>query len=108
MQKRAFERIPAGLRTRFFYGNTIFTGTVTNLSENGMFINTRMYLSSDSRFEILIPLKEETLRVPVKVSRIVKTDDFYDYNIYKNGMGVKLLNPPQNYLEFINRLRSTL
>ncbi len=102
MQRRAFERIPANLQTKFFSDNTICTGTVTNLSENGMFINTRMCFPFNSMFEIRIPLKEEILKVPVKISRIVKTGDFYD------GIGVKLLNPPRNYLEFVRGLKSTL
>lgn len=102
MQRRAFERIAADLRANFFCGNTIFRGTVTNLSENGMFVKTKMCFPFDSMFEILIPLKEEVLKVPVKVSRIEKAEDFYD------GMGVKVLNPPQNYIEFVRRLKSAL
>ncbi len=100
MQRRAFERIPTNLQTTFLSDNTSYTGTVTDLSENGMFINTRVDFPFNSRLEIRIPLKEEILKVPVKVSRIKKTDDFYD------GMGVELLNPPPNYLEFVNRLKS--
>jgi hypothetical protein len=102
MQRRAFERIPADLQANFFCGNTIFTGTVTNLSENGMFVKTKMCFPFDSTLEILIPLKEEVLKVPIKVSRIEKAEDFYD------GMGVEVLNPPQNYVEFVSRLKSTL
>jgi Tfp pilus assembly protein PilZ len=102
MQKRAFERIPAELQANFFCGNTMYSGTVTNLSENGMFIKTRMCFPFNSKFEILIPLKEEVLKVPTKVSRIEKTEEFYD------GMGVEVLGPCQNYLEFVNRLKSPL
>ncbi len=101
MQRRAFERIPTNLQTTFLSENNNCTGTVMNLSENGMFINTKLSFPFDSMLEIRIPLKEEILKVPVKVSRIVKTDDFY------GAIGVELLNPPQNYLEFVNRLKST-
>ncbi len=101
MQKRSFDRIFTNLDVRYFCGSIIHNGTVTNLSEKGMFIRTRMDFPFDSIFDLLIPLDEEVLHVPVKVRRIVKTDNFYD------GIGVELLNPPQNYLKFVNNLKLT-
>lgn len=101
MQKRTFERIPSDVQANFFCGNTIFSGTVMNLSENGMFIQTRMCFPLDSRLEILIPLKEEVLKVPIKVTRLAKTDEFYD------GMGVEVLSSFQKYLEFVNCFKTS-
>jgi Tfp pilus assembly protein PilZ len=101
MQKRAFERVNTRLDARFFCGNMFYSGIITNLSENGMFISTKRCLPFDSTFEILIHLEDEILKVPVKVTRIVKTEGFYD------GMGVELLERPRNYLEFVNQLKST-
>ena len=75
---------------------------MTNCSENGMFINTKMCYPFDTRFQILIILKDEVLKVPVKVTRIVKTYDFF------NGMSVELLNPSRKYLEFIKNLNPAL
>ncbi len=100
MQKRAFDRIPVNLEVLYFCGSMIHNGTITNLSEKGMFISTKMDFPFDSSFELLIPLNNEILNVPVKVKRIVKTDNFYD------GIGVELLNPLPNYLRFVNNLRS--
>ncbi len=100
MEKRTFGRVDTSLPIRYFCGNLFYTGTVTNFSGNGMFIRTRVHFPFSSRFELLLPLKEEILRLPVKVTRIVKTDGFY------NGMGVELLNPDQNYLEFVDTLKS--
>jgi hypothetical protein len=102
MQKRAFERIPVGLEAKFFSGNGIYKGIVKDVSKKGMFINTSTCFPFDTLFEILIPLKEKELRVPVRVVRIVKTDGFYE------GMGVDLMNPPSDYMEFFNRLKSNL
>ena len=48
---------------------------------------------------MLIPFKEEIIKVPVRVKRLVKSDDIY------NGMGVELLNSPQNYFEFVDSLK---
>ncbi len=100
MEKRAFERVDTSLSIRYFCGNLFYTGTVRNLSGNGMFISTKVQFPFSSGFELLLPLKKEILRLPVKVTRIVKTDGFY------NGMGVELLNPDQNYLEFVDTLKS--
>ena len=100
MNRRAYERVNINFRAKFFYGNTLYTGEITNLSENGIYISTRLCFPFESRFEILIPLDEGVLKVPVKVSRIIKTDDFYE------GMGLELLEQSKNYLEFVRNLRS--
>jgi hypothetical protein len=42
----------------------------------------------------------KVLDVPVKVSRLTKTNESYD------GIAVELLNPPESYLELIRNLRS--
>ena len=42
MEKRAYSRIPANLDARVLYGNLIYSGKVTDISEAGMFINTKV------------------------------------------------------------------
>jgi hypothetical protein len=101
MEKRAFERVPASLEFHCF--NMDYFGTVTNLSEKGMFIRSqKISFPLDLQFNISIPLKEETLNVPVKVNRITKSNNYYD------GMGVELLKQPHKYFKFINRLKIAL
>lgn len=102
MQKRVFQRIYANMQTDFFYDNTICKGIVINLSENDMCIITRMCFPIESQLEILIPMKEDVLKVPVKVRRTQKIGYYFD------AMGVELLRSPRGYLEFINKLRLTL
>jgi hypothetical protein len=51
-----------------------------------MHIKTTISFPFDSRFEVLIPLKEDVLKIPVEVVRLEKTGDTYD------GMSVKVLN----------------
>ena len=63
-----------------------------------MFINSEIYFPIQSEFEMLVLLKEDVLRVPVKIARIVKTGDSYE------GMGVEILNLPKKYLEHVIRL----
>jgi len=100
MEKRFYQRVYTNnIETKYFCGNTMHTGTVENLSENGMFINTMVCFPFESQFEAFIHSNYGVMKVPVRVSRIVKTDDVY------NGMGVEIVNPPVNYLEFVKRLR---
>ena len=100
MEKRASNRITATLRVEFDYSNTICCCTAINLSEKGMLLKTSDILFPlDTRFEIFIHLKDEVLEVPVKVNRLIKTDNVYD------GIGIELIDPPPSYVEFISNLR---
>lgn len=98
MEKRASKRINEKLPVRFAGHNTFYSGTVTDLSETGMFVNSEIYFPMQSEFEILVLLKKDILKVPVKIARIEKTGDSY------NGMGVELLNLPKKYLEHLIKL----
>lgn len=100
MQKRYCERIPGNVEARFFCSNALYNGIITNLSEKGMCISTDMCLPYNSMFEVLIPLKENVLEVPAKVRWVKKTNNEYD------TMGVKLMEPPENYLDFVIGLKS--
>jgi hypothetical protein len=102
MQRRNFERIPTNLKVRFFSGNIEYPGTVTNVSDKGMFISTEVSFPLEPKLEIFIPLKEEVLKIPVKIKSFKKSGDIY------NGIGVELLDPSPHYLHFINDLRFML
>jgi hypothetical protein len=98
MKKRAFERIPVNLASRCFDIDDF--GTVTDLSENGMFISSKkIFFPLDSQFEVSVNHNREHFHLPVKVSRITKSNGYYD------GIGVELLNCSNNYLQLVNRLR---
>lgn len=100
MEKRLYQRVfTDNIETRYFCGNTMYTGTITNLSENGMFINTMICFPFESQFEVFVRSTNGMLKVPVRVNRIVKTEDVY------NGMGVEVINPPVGYLELLRKLR---
>jgi hypothetical protein len=88
MEKRTFKRIPVDLEFHCFNINNF--GTVTNISEKGMFIKSqKIKFPLEMQFEISISSKEETLNVHVKINRITKSNGYYD------GMGVELLEQPQ-------------
>ena len=98
MKKRAFERVPVYLESRCFDIEDF--GTVTNLSENGMFIRSKkISFPLDTQFEVSVDLKTEQLNIPVRVSRITKSNGFYD------GIGVELLGSSNDYVKLVNRLR---
>jgi len=98
VHKRKSERIPVSLALRFPFSNTFIPGTVTDLSENGMFIDTELCFPLESKFEVLIKVKNEILAIPVQIVRIVKSNKRYQ------GMGVRIVNSPQKYLEFLGTL----
>ena len=100
MNKRAFDRTPADLELRCFDEDNF--GTVKNLSENGMFITSKkIRFPLEAKFKIFFPFNGKKLRIPVKISRITKSNGYYD------GIGVELLKPNPKYLTFVNKLKGS-
>ena len=95
MEKRASDRIHKKLNVIFPCCNNFHSGTVLNLSESGMLIDTKTWVPLKSTFEIFLPFKKEILKIPVKFVRLSKAGKHY------KGMGVKLLDLPKKYLEFV-------
>ena len=98
MENRNFKRIQTKIDARFFYGNLFYSGTVLNVSENGMFINTKRYLPIDSMFVVIVRSNHNYFKVIAKVKRSQK------FTEVSSGMGVELLSPSTDYLKFINNL----
>ncbi len=98
MEKRNSKRIQTKIDARFFYGNMFYSGTVLNVSEKGMFINTKRFLPDDSMFVVIVRSNHNYFKVIAKVKRSQKFSDVSD------GMGVELLSPSSEYLKFINNL----
>lgn len=119
MEKRFFNRIPVSIKTRYlewhmgFYKN-LYAGTIKNISDRGMFISTNYKLPRNALIEICIPVvKKKILGIPIKKKYLcipanhisivwekVRSNDLF------TGIGIKLSNPPQEYLEFIDSLKS--
>jgi len=99
MARRTTGRIPIRLNVILSSGSRVCPGTVTNLSEKGMFISAEVTgLPEDSHFDISIPLKNEVLHVPGRLVRLSKV------NGSCNGIGIELVEPPQDYLDFVEDL----
>ena len=98
MEKRHSQRIPKNLKVTFPCCNKLYSGTVTDLSESGMLIYSEVNLPIKSTFEVLISINNEIIKLPAVFVRLEK-----EGNNYK-GMGVKLLNPPKKYVEYVHAL----
>lgn len=107
MEKRTFQRLPVNLQSRLFYGNMVYTGIVTNLSENGMFISTKVSFPVDSVFIAIILPDTHTISIPIKIKRTVKEVDQLTGN-GNSGIGVSLLNPSKQYLDLVVKTRASL
>ncbi len=103
MGRRSLWRIPIRMNVSLNCSDNAYSGTVMNLSENGMFINTdETRFPSDSKFKVMIPEKEEVIQVPARLVWSKKADSL------NSGIGVELLNPPQEYIEFVENLMLVL
>lgn len=101
MEKRTFKRIQTELESHCLKINNF--GTVTNISEKGMFIKSqKIKFPLEVQFVISISAKDETLNLPVRVNRLTKSNGYYD------GMGLEILQQPQKYLKHVKRLRLSL
>ena len=86
MERRALERMPVGKDIRISYRKKIYSGTVLNLSEKGMFIGTSECFLPDS----IIRIEGELLNTLVKVNWVTEMNGYYD------GIGVELINKKEN------------
>jgi len=96
MRKRAVERIPANLKAEFFWSDKLNSGHVVDLSENGFLVKTDSCPAIRTKFDLNINLEDDVMKIPVKVRRIVNTND---------AIGVEITDPPQRYLEYVEALR---
>lgn len=101
IQRRACERISTNIGIRFFFGNIFYSGVITNLSREGMFIRTMINLPVGLLFPIIIRKDGEVLSVLASVKHQKKTSD------YNNGIGAETINSSPMYLEFVNKVLST-
>jgi len=103
MDKRSHKRINAIVAVRFSSGSSYYSyglGTIIDISENGMRIETCKCLASDTEAKLIVYGNNKVLSVPIKVTRVIKNNGFYD------AMGIEVLNPPKDYKEFVNTLTS--
>jgi hypothetical protein len=106
MEKRSRKRLAKRLQVRFGPDEPDMLGFTDDLSEIGIFIKTSRVVPPGTKLKIqvtfpdggVVNLTGEVVwgkMVPPSMARFIK----------KNGFGVRLLNPPRTYLEFVNQLK---
>ncbi len=103
--KRKSERLDTDFQVSLFHGNIVYTGTVINLSENGMFISTRRNFPIDAMLVTSLMIGEEPLQLPVQIRRRVNTADLKDSQ--DNGVGVQILTCSEDFLDFFDKYKSS-
>ncbi len=97
--ERISERVPSSLVVKFDHDNCECYGIVTNLSEEGMCIQSGTCLPCDAKISLQIPLKKGELKLPARVMRVERTNGFYD------TMGVQLLRTTKKYMKILDSFR---
>jgi hypothetical protein len=100
IEKRSHERMQTILNVKIINCGSLHEGLVTNLSEKGMHFITGAPISSGFNVELIFPLEGDSLKVPVKIIRTIKTSGLYDF-------GAELLKSSQDYIAFVHSLKAT-
>ncbi len=98
MRKRTYYKIPSPLKVRFFCSHSFCAGTATSLSKRNMVIETKMALPLNGQFNVIICLREKLIKVPVKLKKMIGSNNSYDV------MAVEILEPQKDYLDFVNSI----
>ena len=98
MEYRRSTRISQNLKVAVPCCNKLYAGTVSDFSENGMLIDSEIGIPINSRFELILPIDKEILKIHAVYRRLVKN------GVKNNGMGIELLYPPQKYLDFVRKM----
>ena len=106
-ERRAYDRVPTSMEARFFCGNRYYAGKITDISEQGMFINTDIRMPINSSFEIMMLIGDKVTKMPVTVKRSIESTYRSD-NFSTGGMGVELLKSPTEYLSYVSSLKSVV
>jgi hypothetical protein len=97
MEKRAFKRVPINIAMKCC--DIECYGTITNISHFGMFVESKkISFPLKTEFKICVLIKNREISMKVKISRVIKANGYYD------GIGMELINPPKEYLKFIESL----
>lgn len=102
MDRRSFDRIDMDLPVKYLCDDMLYSGTIKNLSEKGMFIKTGNFLPCVKCIEIYVPLDEEISRFFASIRRIEKIDDA------NFSMGIEIQEPPYNYLAFVANFKTAI
>jgi Tfp pilus assembly protein PilZ len=104
--KRKSERFDSDFQVSLFYGNIVYTGIVTNVSENGMFISTRRNFPVDTMLVTSLIVGEEPLKLPVQIMR--KSDNASLKSSSDSGVGVQIVTCSEDYMVFFDKYKASV
>ena len=78
-----------------------YAGMIANLSETGMFINTRQSLPIGTNLVVMIHDGSELIKVFAEIQRVENSHK------YSDGIGVKLVSPSEDYLGLVEDIKTT-
>jgi hypothetical protein len=90
------QKIPLNVDVKYLWGNRFALGNVTEISKSCVCIYTRFCFPIYSKIELLFPFKRNVITILSRVSGYKHIDSLYD------TMHVEVLNPSQEYLEFVS------
>ena len=100
MDKRRHKRFVKNFKTIFGLESKSFTGSLSDLSESGLFINTWNIFAPGSIIDIELFLPDgKTSLLKGQVKRITKSKF-----TYKNGMGIELIKKDSTYIKLLKSL----
>jgi len=107
IEKRAFKRTPVNIKANIVYDNDMCSGTVTNVSESGVYIETGSYIPFKLKYKLRFKIKPKfvifidsngsSIKIHVKTRRWFVIDRNY------HGIGVEVLNPSQYYFNLVRK-----
>jgi Tfp pilus assembly protein PilZ len=102
--KREFNRFETNIQISLFYEDLVYSGIVSNLSKNGMFISTKRPLPVDTMLVTSLIVDDKPIKVPVRISRAVSSVNTFD--ALPSGVGVHVLHSSREYLDLLGKCRS--
>ena len=104
-EKRKAPRVTKRLEVRYRVSEEK-SAITSNVSETGLFIRTNRGLNPGSEIDLKIDLPNAK-GIPLK-GRVVRTIKTLPglIGVVKSGMGIKLIFPPSDYIEYVRSLHS--
>ncbi|MCP4216879.1 MAG: hypothetical protein GY765_19670 [bacterium] len=103
MSDRVEERFGESMLAYADVENLLLLGIVCNVSKNGVFINTHKLLAPNSSVYFVLAKDEMLIPVSGEVRWFRRSEEEYS-EYMPNGMGLRLDEPPREYVEYVNRM----
>jgi Tfp pilus assembly protein PilZ len=102
-EKRKAKRISKRLEVKF-HSAAENTAITDDLSESGLFITTSKGMEAGNSIDVKLHLpNSEALFIKGRIIRNIKTTPGMNNGV-KVGMGIELINPPQDFVDYIQSL----